>query len=274
MAASGDKTEKGVQAVSLALNILEFIARSGRAVGVTELGRALAINKSRVYRHLQTLVDLGYLAQDSDSERYRVTSRLTSLGQAAGETNDIAIMARPVMLALREQFGHSVVLSAPDASPDATSVSILVTLPGTSNIEIGVKPGSVLALHASAQGKIALAFGDECLMRRIMQQPLERLTPDTVTDPVTLAVEIAKVRERGWAMAPNQAILGLNTIAAPVFDSEGKFRAILAFVDSIQFITSPPSPESVQALMQAARKLSTDMGYRPPRGVRRVAKVS
>lgn len=268
---AGEKTEKGVQAVSLALNILEFIARSGRAVGVTELARALTTNKSRVYRHLQTLVELGYLAQDSDSERYRVTARLTSLGQAAGETNDIAIMARPVMLALREQFGHSVVLSAP--SPDAASVSILLTLPGTSNIEIGVKPGSVLALHASAQGKIALAFGDEALMRGVMQHPLEKLTPDTVTDPVTLAVEIAKVRERGWASAPNEAIIGLNTIAAPVFDSDG-FCAILAFVDSIQFITSPPAPQAVQALMEAARKLSTDLGYRAPRAVRRTAKAS
>lgn len=250
--------EKGVQAVSIALHILEFIARSGRAVGVTELARSLEMNKSRVYRHLQTLVELRYLSQDSDSERYRVTARLMSLGQAASENNDIAVMARPVMVTLRERFGHSVVLSA----AEGLGVSILLTLPGTSNIEIGVKPGSILSLHASAQGKVALAFGEEDLLRGIMQKRLQTYTPDTITDPLRLAAELAAIRKQGWAAAPNQAIVGLNAVAAPLFDSGGKYCASLAFVDSIQYLPAEPNFDLTDALVQAARKLSADIGYR------------
>jgi IclR family KDG regulon transcriptional repressor len=251
--------EKGVQAVAIALRILEFIAHSGRAVGVTELSRALDINKSRVYRHLRTLIDLRYLAQEADSERYRATARLLALGQAVSDNSDIAVHARPVMVGLREKFGHSVVLSA----PDGPGVSILLTLQGTSNIEIGVKQGSVLSLHASAQGKIALAFGDESLLRELMQARLPSFTPDTITDPLRLAAELAEIRKRGWATAPNQAILGLNALSAPVFDSQGLYCASLAFVDSIQFIPDPPRPEVVEALGTAVRKLSAAIGHRP-----------
>ena len=216
---SGQKTGEGVQAVVLALRMLEFVAQSQRAVGVTELSRAFGTTKSRIHRHLQTLVAAGYLIHDPESERYRVSARLMALGQQVSEGHEMTIAARPAMRELRESLGHSVALSVPEGQ----QVRIIATMPGTSNVEMGVKPGSLLAMHASAQGKIALAFGDESLMRTLMQAPLEPLTPYTLTDPVELAANIHAVRQQGWAMAPNEAMIGLNTIAAPVFDALGHF---------------------------------------------------
>jgi IclR family KDG regulon transcriptional repressor len=148
------------------------------------------------------------------------------------------------------------------SAADGLGVSILLTLPGTSNIEIGVKPGSIISLHASAQGKVALAFGTEDLLRGIMQKRLQTYTPDTITDPLRLVAELAAIRKQGWAAAPNQAIVGLNAVAAPLFDSGGKYCASLAFVDSIQYLSAEPNSELTDALVQAARKLSADIGYR------------
>ncbi len=61
---------EGLQAVLLALNILEFVAHAQRAVGVTELAKAFGTTKSRIHRHLQTLVGAGYLTQEVETERY------------------------------------------------------------------------------------------------------------------------------------------------------------------------------------------------------------
>ena len=248
-----------MQAVVLALHMLEFIAQSQRAVGVTELARAFGTTKSRIHRHLQTLVGAGYLIHDADSERYRVSARLMALGQQVSEGHELTIAARPAMRALRDGFGHSVALSV----PEDMHVRIIATLPGNSNVEMGVKPGSLLAMHASSQGKIALAYGDESLMRRLMQAPLEPLTPYTLTDPVNLAADIHAIRQRGWAMAPNEAMIGLNTIAAPVFDALGHFAGIVAAVDSIQFITAEPDKDLIAGVRAAARHISADLGYRP-----------
>jgi IclR family transcriptional regulator, KDG regulon repressor len=257
---SGPRQEgNGLQAVLLALNMLEFVAHSQRAVGVTELARAFGTTKSRIHRHLQTLVGAGYLTQEAETERYRVSSRLVALGQTVSEGHELTLTARPAMRELRDRFGHSIALSV----PEGLNVRIIATLPGTSNVEMGVKPGSLLQMHASSQGKVALAFGDESLLRRLMQEPLTTLTPHTLTDPIELAADIRAIRQRGWAVAPNEAMIGLNTIAAPVLDAIGHFAGAVAMVDSIQFIPAEPGRELIDGIKAAARRISADLGYRP-----------
>lgn len=256
---SGKTEGTGVQAVVLALRMLEFVAQSQRAVGVTELAREFGTTKSRIHRHLQTLVGAGYLAHDADTERYRVTARLMALGQAVSEGHEVTISARPAMREIRDRFGHSVAISVPEDG----QMRIIATLPGSSNVEMGVKPGSLLAIHASSQGKVALAFGDESLLRGAMQKPLAAMTPDTRTDPVDLAADIKLIRQQGWAVAPNEAMIGLNTIAAPIFDALGHYAGSVAMVDSIQFIPAVPSRELIDGIKAAARKISADLGYRP-----------
>jgi len=256
---TGRKSGDGVQAVVLALDMLEFIAGSQRAVGVTELARTFETTKSRIYRHLRTLVTAGYLTQEQESERYRASARLMALGQAVSEGHEITAVARPAMRDLRDRFGHSVALSVPENG----AMRIIGTAPGTSQVEMGVKPGSLLSLHASAQGKVALAYGDSGLMRALMQAPLVQLTPKTITDPVDLAADIRDVRKKGWATAYDEALLGLNALAVPIYGAMGTYAASIALVDSIQFIPADPPSELIDAVIAAARRISADLGYRP-----------
>lgn len=258
---SGESSGNGVQAVLLALQTLEFIAQAQRAVGVTELTRAFGTTKSRIYRHLQTLVSAGYLIQETETERYRVSARLMALGQAVSEGYELAGAARSMMRTLRDKLGHPVVLSLPE--PDG--VRILSLIPGRSNIEIGVKPGSMLEFHSSAQGKLALAF-DDVACQRVLRSTLAQSTPDTLTDPAALAAEIDRTRMRGWAVAPNEALIGLNALAAPVFDALGAFAGSLAIVDSIQHIGAEPTPEQIDSVVEAAARVSADLGFREGRG--------
>ena len=45
---------------------------------------------------------------------------------------------------------------------------VIATIAGKSAFEIGVKPGSTLAPHATAQGKLLLAFGGEAAIERVL----------------------------------------------------------------------------------------------------------
>lgn len=67
-----DKTGDGLQTVVLTLQILEHVVKASRGVGVTSLANTLGTTKSRIHRHLQTLVQEGYIIQQEDSERYEV----------------------------------------------------------------------------------------------------------------------------------------------------------------------------------------------------------
>lgn len=259
---SGAPRGNGVQAVVFALNTLEYIAQCQTSVGVTELARAFDTTKSRMHRHLQTLMSAGYLVREDQTERYRVSARLMALGQAVSEGFELASAAREVVREVRNTLGHAVALS----QTETEGVRILLLMPSKSNIEIAVKPGSMLTFHASAQGKIALAFGDPALLRDVLTRKLPTISAYTITDPAKLTAEIELTRKRGWATAPNETMVGLNALSAPIFDALGHYVGAIAVTDSVQFIAENPSAEQVRHLTEAAARISANLGFRGQSG--------
>jgi DNA-binding IclR family transcriptional regulator len=212
-----------------------------------------------MHRHLQTLLGAGYIMREPETERYRVSTRLIALGRAVSDSFELTGVARPVMRQMREELGHPVVLSRPELD----GVHILAMQPGKSTLEIGVKVGSFIDYHSTAQGKVALAFGDEAVRRHVLASKLAATTPHTIVNGKKLAAEVEKVRTQGWATSPNQSLIGLNALAAPIFDAGGEFVGLIAIVDSIQYLGDPPTPAQIAMVTDAARRISRSLGYRP-----------
>jgi len=248
----------GVQAVALALRVMERVAQERRAVGVTALAQALGVTKSRIFRHLQTLVSHGYLVQDEETERYRVGPRFIALSRLVDDSFDLVGVAMPVLRELRDALGHYTVVSQVEEG----GVRVLATLSGRSPVEIGVRRGSQLLFHASAQGKVTLAFGDQERYRHVLRSRLELLTPYTIVSPAALERELGRIRANGWASGYNESLIGLNALAAPVFDAAGDVVAAVGIVDSIQFLDETPSADQIRATTAAAARISELLGYR------------
>ena len=261
---TGRQDSGGVQAVLFALQIMEHVAAQHEPIGVTTLAEHFGTNKSRIHRHLKTLEQQGYVVQDPVSERYRIGARLVALGHVISDSVDIIREAAPVMRRVRDALRHSVVLSMIDRG----GVRVVRVEPGTSAIEITVKAGSLMDYHSSAQGKIALAYGGASAPGQALDGRLAALTPHTITEPQALDAELARVRSQGWAAAPNEAVIGLNALAVPVFDAAGKLAASIAIVDSLQFIGSPPSQAQIDTMQAAGRAVSESIGFRRPWPVR------
>lgn len=260
MSMTSDQPRSGnVQAVIFALSILEYVAQCQTSVGVTELARAFGTTKSRIHRHLQTLVTAGYLTRSDESERYAISARLMAFGQAVSESFEIASAARHIARELRDSLGHAVAIS----QPERTGNRVLLMMPSRSNLDVSVKPGSILSFPASAQGKVTLAFGDPMLLPQVISAGIEKVTPYTITETARLVSEIEIIRRKGWAVAPNEAMVGLNALAAPIFDALGHYVGAVAITDSIQFITETPSPEQISGVLDAAEKVSENLGFRP-----------
>ena len=246
----------GVQAVVLALQVLEHLAARQDAIGVTALAQELGTTKSRVYRHLRTLMQQGYIVQVEATEKYRVGSRLVTLGQAVSENLPLAAVGRSVVRDLRDELGHFTVLS----QPEEEGMRVVATLSGKSAVEAQVKQGSLLGFHYSAQGRIALAFGDPGLIERVLRTKLAMVTPGTVVKPRLLRLEIERVRRQGWATAPGEALVGINALAAPIFAPTGGLAGAIAIVDSVQFIARQPRKPQLARVMAAAWQISRALG--------------
>ncbi|PZW48621.1 IclR family transcriptional regulator [Humitalea rosea] len=251
----GPTRGEGLQAVAMAFLILEHLARQRGDVGVTELARALETTKSRIHRHLRTLLEAGYIVQVQ--ERYRIGHRLVTLGRAVSENFDLATMARDEMRALRDRVGQSVVLSRAEPS----GAVVLANLPGQDTIEISVKSGGLMAPHCTAQGKLALAHADAALRERVLLSRLDLRTPYTITDPDLLRAELERIRAQGWATAAEESLVGVNALAAPIFEGGGGMVGAIAILGSIQFIRREPAAEQIRQVRDSAARISERLGW-------------
>ncbi len=203
------------EAVDLSLCLLERLASSRESIGVSELAREFASSKATVYRHLKTLVRHGFVHQESRTLRYAAGIKLFILGERLRERFGILAVAREDMARLREETGQPVTLS----TLVENQVVVLEVLQGQAIVNFGTQPGTVLDLHASAHGNIALAFGPEGLMEHCLARPLKAWTLHTICSPSALQRAVAQVRARGWAIAPNRVLQGVNGLGRSTLQS-------------------------------------------------------
>jgi DNA-binding IclR family transcriptional regulator len=245
------------ETVDLSLRLLERLASSREAIGVSELAREFGSSKATVYRHLQALARHGFVRQDSTTARYAAGIKLFILGERLRERFDVLSVAREDMARLREDTEQPVTLSALVDN----QVVVLEVLQGRQIVNFGTQPGTVLDLHASAHGNVALAFGPDGLVEHCLSKPLKSWTPHTICSPSTLRRAIAQVKARGWATAPNRVLQGVNGLAAPIFNYTGAYAGAIAIAGSIQYVPASPPQEQIRAVTQAAQQISRKLGW-------------
>lgn len=252
-----ERSENAVRAGETTLLVLETVAFAGEPMGVTQIANRLGVAKSAIHRHLQGLTERGYLTQNHSTARYSLGPKAYLIGRLAPGIEDVAAAADGPMRDARDRLGLTTVLTAPSMS----GMLVLKTVHGTTSIAIGARPGSDLPMHASAQGHVALAFGPALHLERTLRQPLAPLTTHTITEPEQLKAIIEKVRRDGHASAPEQALLGINALAAPVFNADGDFVAAAAIVSSIQFVPAEPDAGMIAVVAEMARQISRNLGH-------------
>ena len=58
-----------------------------------------------------------------------------------------------------------------------------------------------------------------------------------------------------------QLLIGINALAAPIYDGTGKLASTIAVIGSLQHVTDPPPTSQIDAILTAAGKISRVFGY-------------
>lgn len=248
----------GTGTLDLALRVLDFLASQKRSVSLAQISSSMTASKATVYRHLITLERHGYVRQDPETSQYEPGVKLLVLGEAVRNRFDVATAARQEVSLLGDKTGQAVTICR---MIDGRLV-VLDLIHGRTVIEFGTRPGTELAVHATAHGKVWLAYGGDELFRRTIATVLKSWTPSTIVEPEALRREVKTVGERGWAVAPDELITAVNALAAPIFDHDNRIVGSLAIVGATQFIPAIPMPEQVEEVVATARRISERIGWR------------
>ncbi|WP_439403249.1 DNA-binding transcriptional regulator [Bradyrhizobium sp. DASA03068] len=104
------RQSEGVRAFKRGLDVLQEVNRSG-GIRAGDVARALDLPRPTVYRLLETLEELGYIARSASDDRFRVTRRALSLGDGYDPGVVICQAAAPYLADLSKKLVWPVDLS-------------------------------------------------------------------------------------------------------------------------------------------------------------------
>ncbi|AHY45917.1 Transcriptional regulator [Rubrobacter radiotolerans] len=252
-----DRKSTSVQSVDRAVTVMEFLARRKEA-GVTEVANELGTHKSTAYRLLTTLRDRGLIEQNGATDKYRLGFGLVLLAASVTAELDVLRCARPVCERLSEELQENVTLAVLE---DDDAVVVHQTLSKSSALSVDWT-GQHTPIHATAAGKVFLAYMPEAQRRRILGRPLERFTENTLVDRDALEEGARETRKRGFGYTVEELEVGLNAVGAPVRSPDGEVVAAVSVSGPVFRMEAGRIPEVGDLVAGAAGEISRCLGFR------------
>jgi IclR family acetate operon transcriptional repressor len=233
--------------------LVQLLAEQG-ALSPAEIADRVDTPRPTVYRLGDALSKAG-LTETLSGSRIKLSLRWLRLGDAARAAMREWQMGGPILDALAESTGQTVFLSVPRGEE---SVCIDWVQGQPVNVLL-LKPGRSLPLFAGAEGRVTLAFGVADVDDYLKQAPFPPYNARTLVTAEQLRRDIARSRERGYAISDEDVTDGIGAIGAPLRASrEGSFAGALSIAGLAETLTARRA-ELAEALLDGAGALSATL---------------
>jgi IclR family transcriptional regulator, mhp operon transcriptional activator len=174
MPTRSDKRPDGVRSIQRGLDVLREVNRSG-GIRASELAQRLDLARPTVYRLLETLEELGYVARSASDDRFRVTRKASSLGDGYDRGIVISEAAAPAIRELSQRLVWPIDLSTYEDA--AMVVQETTHAQSPLSIDRGMI-GSRLPMLRTSAGRAYLAFCPGAEREIILKQIARANDPD------------------------------------------------------------------------------------------------
>ena len=248
-----------VAALGRGFNLLDIICKSPTPLGLSQLAKACHLSVSTIQRLIFTLQDMGLVSRDPRTKKYQVGPRVISLAFAVMDNLELKKVAAPIMAQLADEVDEVIGLGALSGHQ---VVLLAIVLKTQKIININVTPGDTLPLHATASGKVILAFSDKPQRDILLKNnAMTELTSRTISSLEVFEAQLKKVRQSGFATAIDEGSYGLSTIAAPVRNNRGEVVAALTIMVPTARTLKGAITAYRDKIIQTADLISRAIGY-------------
>jgi IclR family KDG regulon transcriptional repressor len=257
------KAPEPVKAVIKTLRILESLSHHEKA-GVTELAKSVGMNKSTTYRFLHSLRELGYVAQDADTEHYSLTLKLFEVGSIVLDRMELWNESRLVMKNLARVTGETIHLGIIESG----KLVYIGKLESTQTLRVSMssRVGQGAPTYCTGLGKALLAnLPPDQIDAVLKSEEIMAYTEKTITRRQDIDRELEQIRKVGYSIDNEEHEVGVRCIAAPIRDNRGEVAAAISISMPSIRMTSKEQPRFRRLVLEAASEISARLGYRPER---------
>ena len=240
-----------------AVRILKALGEHPGRLGLSDLSDRVGLAKTTVHGLLRTLQDHGLVEQHLDTDKYQLGPQLLQLGNSYLDLNELRSRSLAWSELLATRVGEAVRVGVPHG--DGVLVVHHVFRPDSSLQLLEV--GSLLPLHATALGKALLAYADDDYVEDVVTGALPKLTGHTHVTAAAIRKELATVRDVGYAVEREEALLGESGVAAAIFDRRTEaIGAVGVAGPKERLLRRNRLPDVAAAVVETARGISRDLG--------------
>jgi DNA-binding IclR family transcriptional regulator len=219
---------------------------------LSELSRALHINKVTALRLLVTFQSFSFVEKDPKQKSYRIGRAAFYVGSgfiAAGRQKK----ALHIMSRLAAELSHTITLSVLDGA----AALFIERVDGNGRVKVTVDIGSRTPAYSSAAGKALLAgLSDFEIRERLKGIKLERAVARPRLTVNEVVENVRAVRKCGYAINNEDSTRGLLAIAVPVRSRSGEPIAALGAAIPAGVLRSRDEQKAVAArLTKAAQEI-------------------
>lgn len=247
-----------VQSIDRAVGIMKLFNEDRRELKLSEISDYLDLNKSTVHGIISTLKYHGLIDQDEETQKYRLGLFNMSLGELVQKSLDIRAITSPIIDVVSQKLNETVHIG----TLDEMDVVYIDKKESNQSMRIFTNIGARNPAYCTGVGKAMLAYKDEDLIRKMLPEKLEALTPKTITDKSRLTNELAKIREQGYSFDDEENNIGLTCVAAPIFDYSRKAKYGISVSGPTIRMTNEKIEEAIEVVKAAAKEISYKLGYK------------
>ena len=247
--------EKGSRSIR-ALEVIEAIVSSGRAMGIGEIMSATGLPKATVHRLCGLLEAEGFLAPDMGGKGLSLGHRANEMALGIMSLGGGNAYRHHILSELSREIGETCNLNVPVGSRMLYIDRVETEWPMRMQLPVG----SRVPLHCTASGKLFLSLQPSAKRRRLLDSlPMEALTPNTITDRAVLETALEEIRRNRVGTDDGEFVEGMVAAAVPIIDGRGRIAGTLAFHAPVIRMDMEKAKSHVPALKRAAEALSADL---------------
>lgn len=234
------------------LRVLRSFDAAHPEMQLSEVAQLTGLSPAVARRCLNTLVQLGYVAQYG--RKFLLRPEVLSFGTSYLSSMNVDQIILPPLQHLRDSTGDSSSM----AVLSGTDILYVAHVSTNRRIRLGASVGTRFPLHATSMGKVLLAFQDNALVDTYLKTAtMTRFTERTVTTATALAARLASTRSTGYDSALDELDYGLVSVAVPVFDAD---RRIVAAINCSTSTTRISQDELVRTRLPLLRDAAAEIG--------------
>ena len=246
-----------------AIQVLDTCLHADEPISLADITRETGLVKNKAFRILSTL-EKHHLVERNGSGAYHLGVRFLSFGERVRGQMDLVQASQGVMDLLAAETEESIFLGVVDGC-EALCVEARES---QRSIRLFARVGRRSPLYVGGVPKVLLAYLPDDERQVVLDETtFEAFTSHTIRDRQELEKLLEQIREQRYIVTADDLDLGAHSIAAPIWNYEGRVVAALSIAGPSARFSADVIRRYVALVREGASDISAKLGYQVSAGV-------